>query len=246
MDALKRYDELFSRLLFDRRFRERARAGDWSELGEEVDAFSGIDLDTWERLSIAIRDGLINGSLGGLGIGLAFSNTIGALGGGVNEVAERFLEAHQEVQAFDGTCRQAGVSVFESFYGWAEKKLVHLPGELCRAQHEFAAELLAILARKPNPGFLVRWPLARPISCGWYCVLDAVRPLNGLLDLPEHPVAYVAALGQYVTGPDAIDFAAVALEGADDPPRWASEHLAQLDQVTLDELRGVLSSRGQR
>jgi len=246
MDALKRYDELFSRLLFDRRFRARARAGDWSEAGEEADAFSGIDWDTSERLSIAIRDGLIRGDLGGLGIGKAFPHTIDALGGGVNEVAERFMEAHQEVEPFDGTCRQTGVSVYESFHGWAEKQLGHRPAELCRAQHEFAAALLWTLARRPNPGFLVRWPLARSVACGWFCVLDAVRPLNGPLDSPEQPVAYLAALGQYVTGPDAISFAAVALEGADEPPRWATEQLAQLDQVTLDELRGVLASRGPR
>jgi len=246
MDALKRYDALFSRLLFDRRFRERARGGDWSELGEAAEAFSGVDLDTSERLSIAIRDGLISGSLGGLGIGRAFAGTIDALGGGVNAVAERFLEAHQEAPAFDGTCRQAGVSVFESFYLWAEGQLVHRPAELCRAQHEFAAALLEILASKPNPGFLVRWPLIRQIPCGWYSVLDAERPLGGLADPPEHPVAYVGVLGQFVTGADAVNFAAVALDAADERRRWAREHLARLDPVTLGELRRVLSSGGPR
>ena len=143
MDALKRYDAVFSRLLFDRRFRERARGGDWSEQGSVAEAFRGVDLDTSERLSIAIRDGLIGGSLGGLGIGAAFARTIEALGGGVNAVAEQFLEAHQEAAAFDGTCRQAGVSVFESFYLWAERRLVDRPAERCRAQHELAAALVA-------------------------------------------------------------------------------------------------------
>jgi hypothetical protein len=244
VDGLRRYDELFSRLLFDRRFRERMRAGDWSLLGAEAEAFSVVDLDISERLALAIRDGLIGGSLGGLGLGQAFPRTIAALGGGVEAVAERFLEAHHEAQAFDGTCRQAGVSVFESFHGWADRQLEGRPADRRRAQHELAAGLLVILAGKPNPGFRVEWPLARPIPCGWYCVLDAVRPLAGPADPPEQPVAYVAALGQYVTGEDAADFAAVALDAAGAPPPWASRRLAQLDPVTLGELRGVLSSRG--
>lgn len=246
MDALKRYDALFSRLLFDRRFRERARGGDWSERGEVAEAFSGIDLDTSERLSIAIRDGLITGSLGGLGIGAAFARTIEALGGGVNAVAERFLEAHQEAAAFDGTCRLAGVSVFESFYLWAEGQFGDRPAERRQAQHEMAEALLVVLASKPDPGFLVRWPLIRRVPCGWYSVLDAERPLESADDWPEHPVAYVAALGQFVTGADALDFAAVVLAAAGEPQGWARERLAGLDPVTLGELRRVLSAVGPR
>jgi hypothetical protein len=242
MDALKRYDELLSRLLFDQAFRRRIGAGDLSELGTQAEAFSVVDFEACERLAIAIRDGLINGNLGGLGLGWAFPDTIQALGEGAPEVVERFLEAHGETQAFDGTCRQAGASVFESFFHWADRRLADRPKERCRAQHELAGALFEVLARKPNPGFMVEWPLARPFPRGWFCVLDALRPLRGPWDLAEHPVAYVAALGQLVTGEDALDFAAVAL---DQPPQpWVSRQLSRLDKATLDALQGVFSATG--
>jgi len=244
MDALKRYDELLSRLLFDRPFRHRVSAGDLSELGTQADAFSVVDFDACERLAIAIRDGLINGNLGGLGIGRPFPDTIKALGEGPPEVVERFLEAHGETQAFDGTCRQAGASVFESFFNWADQRLADRPNERCRAQHELARALFEILARKANPGFVVEWPLARAFSRGWFCVLDAVRPLQGLGDLADHPVAYVAALGQLVTGEDALDFAAVALESEQPRQPWVDRQLSGLDKATLDALRGVFSPTG--
>ena len=242
MDALKRYDAVLSRLLFDRQFRERARAGDWSDAGPEAEAFAGVDWEASERLSLAIRDGVLSGHLGGLGIARAFPDTIGALGGGANAVAERFLAAHDDVAAFDGTCRQAGVSVLESFFGWAKAQLAGRPADLRRAQHELAGALLAVLARRGKPGFLIRWSLARRVACGWYCVLDAVRPLDGPADTPEQPVAYVGAAGRYATGPLALTFAAVAQEAADPRPAWVSAQLAQLDQPTIDDVRSVLAS----
>jgi hypothetical protein len=244
MDALKRYDELFSRLLFDRKFRQRVRAGDLSELGTEADAFSVVDFAACEQLATAIRDGLINGNLGGLGIGRAFPETINALGGRADEIVERFLEAHTETQAFDGTCRQAGVSVFESFFHWVEPQLAGRPEEGCRAQHELARSLFEVLAGKSNPGFVTEWPLARRFPRGWFCVLDALRPLQGPWDSPEHPVAYLAALGQLLTGEDALDFAAVALERDEPGQAWVGGRLSRLDGGTLEALRKVCSATG--
>jgi hypothetical protein len=241
MDVLKRYDALLSRLLFDRPFRSRVRAGDLSELGAEADAFSVVDFDTCETFATAIRDGLINGNLGGLGIGRAFPGTIDALGAGAAGTVERFLEAHRETRAFDGTCRQAGVSVFESFFHWADPQLAGRPGDRCRAQHELSRALLEVLARKPNPGFTIEWPLARPFSRGWFCVLDAHRPMEDPRDRPEVPVAYVAALGQFVTGEDALDFAAVALERDAPLPPWERERVSRLDAATLAALTKIYS-----
>ena len=241
MDGLNRYDELFTRLLFDRPFRRRIGAGDLSELGAQADAFALVDVGACERLADAIRDGLINGNLGGLGIGRAFPETIEALGGGAPAVVERFLQTCHEAPAFDGTCRRAGVSVFESFLRWADPQLAARPEAQRRAQHELAAGLFEILARKPDPGFAVAWSLARPFARGWFCVLDAVRPLEGPGDAPEHPCAHVAALGQWVRGEDALDFAAVALEGQDPRPAWVDQRLSRLDDATFDALRTVLS-----
>jgi hypothetical protein len=241
MDALTRYDALFSRLIFDRPFRHRVRAGDLSELGSQADAFSGVDFEACERLATAIRDGLINGNLGGLGIGRAFPETIRALGGTASDIVERFLEAHDETQTFDGTCRRAGVSVFESFLNWVTPQFDGRPDPLCRAQHELATALFRILARKPVPGFLVDWPLARRFARGWFCVLDARTPLRDPYDAQERPVAFVAALGQMVTGEDALDFAAVALERNDCRQPWVSGRLERIDAVTLAKLREIFS-----
>jgi hypothetical protein len=241
MDGLTRYDALFTRLLFDRPFRARIGAGDLSALGAQAEAFAGVDFAACERLADAIRDGLIDGNLGGLGIGRAFADTIEALGGDARAVVERFLQACDEAPAFDGTCRRAGVSVFESFFHWADLRLAGRPEARRRVQHELAEGLFEILARKPDPGFAIAWPLARPFARGWFCVLDAVRPLRGPGDAPEHPRAHVAALGQWVRGEDALDFAAVALEGADPRPEWVDRRLSSLDAATLDALRRVRS-----
>ncbi len=94
---------------------------------------------------------------------------------------------------------------------------------------------------KPDPGFVIAWPLARPFARGWFCVFDAVRPLRGPGDAPEHPCAHVAALGQWVRGEDALDFAALALEAEAPPPPWVGRQLSRLDAATLDALRTVLS-----
>ena len=155
MDALRRYDELLSRLLYDRPFRERARAGDWSAFGEEADAFQTVDLERCEALSTAIRDGLVSGQLGGLGLGHVFPETTSAIAGGAPEAVEAFLAASGAAPGFDGTCREAGVSVFESFYRWAEGRLIHQPEALRVAQHELAAGLFRVLAAKPHPGFRI-------------------------------------------------------------------------------------------
>ena len=242
MDALRRYDGLLSRLLFDRSFLARLRGGDWSEFGEEAGDFSSLDLDQCEELSLAIRDGLVKGSLGGLGIGQAFPETSNAIAGTVCDAVEQFLADHAVVPPFDGTCRQAGVSVFESFYRWAESQLIRRPDALRMAQHEFAAALLTVLARKPTPGFHIQWPLVRSLKRGWFCVLDASRPLYSLWDPPDQPVAYVAALGQLVTGADAADFAAIALERTGSPPPWAIRQINELETSAIDELKGVLAS----
>jgi hypothetical protein len=72
-------------------------------------------------------------------------------------------------------------------------------------------------------------------------VLDARRPLQGLWDRPEHPVAYVAALGQLVAGADALDFTAVALEHQTPRQTWVGRQLSNMDKMTLETLREIFS-----
>jgi hypothetical protein len=248
MGTLERHDEVFHRLLFDRRLREQVRAGGWSIVGDVAGAFCRIDMDELEKLAVAVRDGLIKGSLGGLGIGAAFPGTIAALGGGTDHVADRFLAATggaaPDGRPTDATGRRAGVSVLEAFYGWAATELEQRPPALCQAQHELAAALLAALTRTPRPGFLVEWPLVHPGAQGWYCALDAVRPLVGPQDPPEQPVVYVAVRGRYATGRLSPALAAVVLDGAADPPGWVPERLARLDPASLDAARRALAARG--
>lgn len=243
MDGLSRHDALFHRLLFDRGVRDRVRAGDWSFAGDDAPAFTGIDLGELDKLALAVRDGLLRGSLGGLGIGPAFVETIAALGGSAEQVAERFLAATGG-RRIDGTGRRAGISVLEAFHGWAADELALQPPAACRAQHELAAALLAALARTPRAGFLVEWPLVHAGPCGWYCVLDAMQPLARPADPPQQPVVYLAVGGRYASGRLSADLAAVVLEGADHPPDWARARVAALDPATLAAVRAALAARG--
>lgn len=248
MDRLARHDAAFQRLLFDRGLREQLRAGDPSALGDEAEAFAGIDLGELEKLATAIRSGLLRGSLGGLGLGDAFVDTLAALGGGADHVVERFLAATggaaPDGRFVDGTGRRAGVSVLEAFHGWAATELPPRSPALARAQHELAAALLVALARTPRPGFLVGWPLAHAGPRGWCCILDAVRPLDGVDDPPEQPVAYVAVAGRYATGRVSPVLAAVLLDGVDDPPSWVPQALAGLEPDALATVRHALARRG--
>jgi hypothetical protein len=243
MDGLKRYDDFYTRLLFDRRVRAQVRSGGWSAAGPAAEAFEGVDLDKLEKLSGEIRDGLIQGYLGGLGIGPAFPDTIAALGGDINDLVERFLADHQALEAIDGTGRRAGVCVLESFYVWALSQLTQRPDAHCRAQHEFAAALIGALAQSPDPGFVIRWPLVRRLACGWCCVLDLERPLTSLGDEPEHPAAYIAVTGRYAHGPMALSLAAVMLEDVEAPPLWVAGQLERLDPATLEATRRALLNR---
>lgn len=242
MDGVKAYEALYGRLLFDRPFRERLRAGDWSEVGEPAETFSDVDFERMEKLAAEIRNGLIRGNLGGLALVPSFSGTIEALGGGVEAVTDRFLAAYREVEPYDCTGRMAGVSVFESFFDWAEPQLADRPDERRRAQHELAAALLAALARTPHPGFLICWPLIRRVGRHWICVLDAARPLDGPDDAPQQPAAFAVVAGRYTTGPMALAFAAAALEGVESAPPWLAEQISDLDPQTLDELRAILAA----
>lgn len=248
MDRLARHDAAFHRLLFDRGLREQLRAGDWSALGDAAEAFARIDLDELEALAVAIRSGLVRGSLGGLGLGDAFAGTIAGLGGGVDAVVERFLAATGGAgpngQPVDGTGRRAGVSILEAFHGWVATQLEPRSPALGRAQHELAAALLMALARTARPGFLVGWPLVHAGPRGWYCILDAERPLADPGDVPEQPFAYVAVGGRYATGRLSLALAAVVLDGADDPPAWVPQRLAQLERGVLEAARRGLAERG--
>jgi hypothetical protein len=239
MDALKRYDALFSRLIFDRGFRDQVRAGDWSAMGDAADAFNGVDLVKLEKLATDIRDGLIRGSLGVPGVGAAFPQTIAVLGGGAEAVADRFLADHYLAEDIDGTGRRAGVSPLESFFDWASGQLAGQPAALGRAQHELAAALVAALARTPRPGFLVHWPLLRPGPRGWCCVLDTARPLQGPDDRPDHPVAYLGLDSRYAAGSVTESMAAAVMETADAPPPWAAD-LARADPEATATARRAL------
>jgi hypothetical protein len=249
MDELSRLDAAFQRLLFDPRLRASLRAGDRSALGPDADAFARLDLDELDRLAAAVRDGLVRGSLGGLGLADAFPATITALGGDPAAVVERFLAdtggAAVDGRPIDATGRRAGVSVLEAFHGWADAALPD-PAPRARAQHELAAALLAALARTPRPGFLVGWPLVHLDALGGRCVLDAARPLAGPDDPPDDPVVYVAAAGRYASGRLSRPLAALVLEPLASPPRWTRECLAQQPPDALDAARRALAARGLR
>lgn len=248
MDVLKEYDSAFRRLLFDRSFRARVTSGDRSELGHIASAFSSIDMHELEKLARAVRDGLLRGSLGGLGIGDSFVNTIAALGGTTNEVADRFLAASVSQRPdwlpIDCTGRRAGVSVLEAFYGWAATELAQRPSELCRAQQEFAVALLTALTRTPRPGFLIAWPQVHAGTQGWYCVLDVAEPLNGRHEQPRQPVVYAAIRGRYVSGRVSTSLAAIIMDCADEPPAWVGAQLLLIGTAPLNEARSLLKERG--
>jgi hypothetical protein len=244
VDGLKPYDDMLSRLLFDRRLREAVRAGGWSVIGEMADAFQGIDLDRLEILSGEIRGGVLRGQLGELGVAESFPDTIATLGGGPEAVADRFLAAQQAAPDMDITGRGAVVGVLEAFHTWAERELHGQPAALCRAQHELATALLATLARTTRPGFLVRWPLVHAIRGGWTCVLDAAGPLVRQQDAPEQPFVYRAAAGRLAIKPVTLTLAAAALDAASEPPSWVAEQLAQLDAQALQAARDELAALG--
>ncbi|MCX4245101.1 hypothetical protein [Paraliomyxa miuraensis] len=250
MGELERHDEVFGRLLFDPDLRRRLRDGDWSDVADVADAFSGIDLDELEQLAVAVRDGLVRGSLGGLGIGPAFPHTIAALGGGAQPVVERFLAATRgrapDGRGIDGTGRRAGISVLEAFHGWAELELADDPSARCRAQHELASALLRALARTPRPGFVVGWPLVHTGPQGWICALDASSPLAGPHEVPEQPIVYVTRGGRHATGRVSPGLAAVLLGDTDAPPPWVVELLARLGSDVLGAANEALAARGLR
>jgi hypothetical protein len=241
---LKPYDDLFSRLLFDRQLREAVRVGGWAAAGAAADPFRDVDLDKLDALAAQIRDGLLRGQLGELGIGESFPSTIAALGGDPPAVVERFMVALHAAHNIDSTGRRAGVGVLEGFHTWAAGQLGERPDDRRRAQHELATALLATLARTPRPGFLIHWPFAHAIAGGWSCVLDAARPLDDPQARPEQPVAFRAAAGRLAIETVPLDIAAVTLERADDPPAWVGDRLAQLDPVALDKARTEAAARG--
>lgn len=248
MDALKPFDLAFHRLLFDRPHRERVASGDRSEIGPMADEFANLDMVELDLLAKAIRDGLVRGSLGGLGIGDNFAGTIVALGATTNDVVDRFLadtvsQYHGKLP-IDCTGRRAGVSVLESFYEWAATQFAQRPEELCRAQQELAAALLTALARTPHPGFLVAWPLLHAGAHGWYCILDAAGPLNGAQTRPREPIVFAAIRGRYIRGRVSTTLAAVILGCANRPPDWVAEQLLQIPAELLNVARTALVRRG--
>lgn len=248
MGDLTRHDELFHRLICDRDLRQRVRVEGWSAAGEAAGVFSGIDMDELEKLATEVRDGLIRGSLGGLGLGRAFPRTIEALGDDAASVVERFLAdtggAAPDGRRVDATGRQAGISILEAFHGWAELQLASRAPARCRAQHELAAALLTALARTPRSGFVVDWPLIHRRARGWCCVLDASVPLDGPEDRPSEPVVFVSVEGRYATGQLSLSLAAVVLEDAGDPPGWVRPLVAALSPDSRLAVRQGLVARG--
>ncbi|MCA9710148.1 MAG: hypothetical protein KDK70_30190, partial [Myxococcales bacterium] len=248
MDELARHDEVFGRLLFDRALRDQLGAGDWSALPDVAEAFGEIDLRELDALACGIRDGLLRGSLGGLGIAGAFPETLAALGGDPPRSVEQFLADTQGKGPggvpIDGTGRGAGICVLEAFHGWAAARLAARPTAVLRAQHELATALLTALARTPRPGFVVRWSLVHAGPRGSACVLDAARALTSPESLPAEPVVYAALGGRYATGRVSSALAAVVLDavldGASSLPSWARAALAGIGASERDALRRAL------
>jgi hypothetical protein len=242
--GLKRYDDLLSQLLFDRGLRAAVRADGWATLGEAADPFRDVDMDKIDALSDQIRDSLLRGQMGELGIGDSFPETLAALGGAASAVVERFMAASPGGPGVDNTGRRAGVGVLEGFYTWASDQLAGRGEDLCRAQHELATALLATLARTPRPGFLINWPFAHAIAGGWSCVLDGDRALSGPQDRPEAPLAYRALKGRLAIERVELAVAAVTLEGSERAPVWAVEEAALLGQAALLRAREEAAARG--
>jgi len=242
--SLKPYDDLFTRLLFDRALRESIRADGWAAVGEAADPFRDVDLDKIDALSDQIRDSLLRGQLGELGIGESFPETVAALGGDSRAVVERFMASSPGGPGVDTTGRRAGVGVLEGFHIWAEGRLAGRPDDLRRAQHELAVSLLATLARTPKPGFLIRWPFAHAIGGGWTCVLDAGRVLEGPDDRPDQPVVHRSAAGRLAVETAPLAVAAIALEAAESRPAWVGETLAALAPDALADARETAANLG--